>query len=177
MRLWSVVALSSQADAIEPQRVGEHGHQAQRHREFLSSAREFSADAHPRYRRSQHRHGALRRAVGARPCSLPHRRRQYVSVDSLQPYGFRARIPNCLSCATSRFAGSSRGSATTEWFPHGKRSVSYATPHKMRRWRDYVVALHGCDGATNRGQRPVCGRCLLSICRGDAAFIRRRRQL
>ena len=119
----------------------------------------------------------MKPTVAARLCSLPHRRRQYVSVDSLQRYGFRARIANCLSCATSRFAGSSRGSATTEWFPHGKRSVSYATPHKMRRWRDYVVALHGCDGATNRGQRPVCGRCLLSICRGDAAFIRRRRQL
>src|SRR3972149_8879196 len=45
---WPVIAPSSQPDANEPQRVGDHGPRAQRHCKSLSFAAEFSADAQPR---------------------------------------------------------------------------------------------------------------------------------
>jgi hypothetical protein len=39
----------------------------------------------------------MKRTVEARPCSLPHGHRQYVSVDSLQRYGFRSSFVLCGS--------------------------------------------------------------------------------
>jgi len=39
----------------------------------------------------------MKRTVEARLRSLPHRRRQYVGVDSLQRYGFRSSFVLCCS--------------------------------------------------------------------------------